>query len=181
MPTKVRENGRKPLLPIARLLAKSRISPNFFTLIGLLITIFAGFLYGKGIFPLAGITLIVAGLFDILDGDIARISNKVTKFGAFLDSTARQNATVKIEDSVPEPASQIMPDLHGLSLRRALRILQPFGCRVMIEGSGMVKYQHPKAGSIIVGDECVLMARDRSEKLENKQEERSMYKLRSIE
>lgn len=87
MPTRIRENGRKPLLPIARLLAKSRISPNLFTLIGFIITIFAGFLYGKGAFLFAGITLIVAGLFDILDGDIARISKKVTKFGAFLDST----------------------------------------------------------------------------------------------
>jgi len=87
MPTRIRENGRKPLLPIARLLAKSRISPNFFTLIGFIITIFAGFLYGKGIFLLAGITLIVAGLFDILNGDIARISKRATKFGAFLDST----------------------------------------------------------------------------------------------
>ncbi|MCK5194753.1 MAG: PASTA domain-containing protein, partial [Desulfobulbaceae bacterium] len=77
---------------------------------------------------------------------------------------ARQNTTVKIENSAPESASQIMPDLHGLSLRRALRILQPFGCRVTIEGSGTVQSQHPMPGSKIVGDECVLSARDRSEK-----------------
>ncbi|NOR10925.1 MAG: PASTA domain-containing protein [Desulfovibrionaceae bacterium] len=79
---------------------------------------------------------------------------------------ARQNTTVKIENNAPKSASQIMPDLHGLSLRRALRILQPFGCRVTIEGSGTVQSQHPKPGSKIVGDECVLSARDRSEKSE---------------
>jgi len=87
MPTRIRENGRKLLLPITKLLARLKISPNFFTLIGFIITIVAGLLYGKGIFLLAGITLIVAGLFDILDGEIARISEGETKFGAFLDST----------------------------------------------------------------------------------------------
>lgn len=84
---------------------------------------------------------------------------------------ARKNATVTIGNSALEPESQVMPDLHGLSLRRALRILQPFGCRVMIEGSGTVKYQHPKPGSAIVDDECVLMARDKSEKLDKQQEQ----------
>lgn len=83
---------------------------------------------------------------------------------------AMQDATAKTEDSVPEPESQVMPDLHGLSLRRALRLLQPFGCRVMIEGSGTVKYQHPMPGSKIVGDECVLMARDKNEKSDKEKE-----------
>jgi hypothetical protein len=82
----------------------------------------------------------------------------------FASTEAMQNVTGKVGDSAPEPVSQVMPDLQGLSLRRALRLLQSFGCKVMIEGSGMVKYQHPKAGSKIVGGECVLMARDKSEK-----------------
>jgi hypothetical protein len=84
---------------------------------------------------------------------------------------AMQNVMVEIRESASEPVSLIMPDLHGLSLRRALRLLQPFGCKVMIEGSGTVKSQHPEAGSKIVGAECVLMARDKSQTSDKQQEQ----------
>ena len=81
-----------------------------------------------------------------------------------------QSGQLQFEDSQVETADQIMPDVQGMSLRKALRVLQTFGCRVMIEGSGTVKYQHPKPGSKIAGGECVLMARDQSEKTVEKQQ-----------
>jgi CDP-diacylglycerol--glycerol-3-phosphate 3-phosphatidyltransferase len=40
-----------------------------------------------GYFALGGALIIVAGLFDSLDGTLARLTNRVTAFGAFLDST----------------------------------------------------------------------------------------------
>jgi CDP-diacylglycerol--glycerol-3-phosphate 3-phosphatidyltransferase len=88
----IKNKGRGILLPIARLLARKDISPNWLTLIGLSITVVSAFLYGKGLFPLAGIILLVSGLFDVLDGDVARLSGKVTKSGAFLDSTTDRYA-----------------------------------------------------------------------------------------
>lgn len=76
---------------------------------------------------------------------------------------ARQRLDDTRTDTEPEPGRQVMPDLRGLSLRRALRILQAFGCRVIIEGSGSVVRQHPEAGSTLASDQCVLMARDKKQ------------------
>ena len=46
-----------------------------------------GLLFGFGRFFWAGIVLIVANLFDMLDGQVARLSGRVTSFGGFLDSS----------------------------------------------------------------------------------------------
>ncbi len=61
--------------------------PNFLTLIGLCINIWAACLYGFGHFFYAGLVLILANIFDMLDGRVARQTGRVTKFGAFLDSS----------------------------------------------------------------------------------------------
>ena len=61
--------------------------PNLLTLIGLFINIFAAVLYGFGEFFYAGLVMIFANIFDMLDGRVARLTGRVTKFGSFLDST----------------------------------------------------------------------------------------------
>jgi CDP-diacylglycerol--glycerol-3-phosphate 3-phosphatidyltransferase len=71
---------------IVRALARSRISPNGLTFTGLLINIGCAFLYGYGRFFLAGLLMILANLFDMVDGRVARLRNRVTRFGAFFDS-----------------------------------------------------------------------------------------------
>jgi CDP-diacylglycerol--glycerol-3-phosphate 3-phosphatidyltransferase len=64
-----------------------RISPNFLTVTGVAINVGCGLLFGFGHFFWAGIILIVANLFDMLDGQVARLSGRVTRFGGFLDSS----------------------------------------------------------------------------------------------
>ena len=64
-----------------------RINPNLLTVIGVAINIGCGLLFGFGYFFWAGIILIVANLFDMLDGQVARLSGRVTRFGGFLDSS----------------------------------------------------------------------------------------------
>lgn len=68
-------------------LATAGVHPNILTAIGVCINIGCGVLFGVGEFFWAGIVLIVANLFDMLDGNVARVSGNVTKFGGFLDST----------------------------------------------------------------------------------------------
>lgn len=68
-------------------LANAGVHPNILTAIGVTINIGCGVLFGLGYFFWAGIVLIVANLFDMLDGNVARLSGNVTKFGGFLDST----------------------------------------------------------------------------------------------
>ncbi|RKZ02904.1 MAG: CDP-alcohol phosphatidyltransferase family protein [Candidatus Hydrothermota bacterium] len=79
-------NGRKIIRPIVNVCVKLGIHPNYITLIGFLITIFAGFLYAGGYFRLAALLLLIAGVLDAVDGDVARLTGKKSSFGALLDS-----------------------------------------------------------------------------------------------
>jgi len=67
-------------------LALSKIHPNVLTAIGLVINIGAAFLLAAGQFRWAGVVIIGAGLFDMVDGRVARETNRVTRFGGFFDS-----------------------------------------------------------------------------------------------
>src|SRR5215831_13460314 len=72
---------------IVRLIARLDPNPNLLSVIGLGINIFAAILYGTGRFFYAGLVMIFANIFDMLDGRVARLTNRVTRFGAFLDSS----------------------------------------------------------------------------------------------
>jgi CDP-diacylglycerol--glycerol-3-phosphate 3-phosphatidyltransferase len=78
--------GKQIVDSIVEGLAMLRVHPNILTLIGLLINIFAMVLFAKGIFLWAGVVIVVAGIFDMVDGEVARRTKRVTKFGAFFDS-----------------------------------------------------------------------------------------------
>ncbi|MFC2045834.1 CDP-alcohol phosphatidyltransferase family protein [Chloroflexota bacterium] len=73
--------------PIVRLLARTNITPSILTWLGFAITIGAAVLISTGWLLIAGIVVLVAGFFDMLDGALARYTNQVTRYGAFLDST----------------------------------------------------------------------------------------------
>jgi CDP-diacylglycerol--glycerol-3-phosphate 3-phosphatidyltransferase len=61
-------------------------NPNLFTFTGFLATLAASFLILKGFWFFAGLTIILSGFFDLLDGVVARRLGKVTAWGGFLDS-----------------------------------------------------------------------------------------------
>jgi CDP-diacylglycerol--glycerol-3-phosphate 3-phosphatidyltransferase len=71
---------------IVRGLALSKIHPNVLTFLGLVINIAAAALLAVGRFRVAGAVIIGAGLFDMVDGRVARETNRVTRFGGFFDS-----------------------------------------------------------------------------------------------
>jgi len=74
--------------PIVRILSKSGITPNVLTFINLALNIVAAYVITTGHFLLGGVLVLVAGLFDLLDGALARFTKQTTKFGAILDSVA---------------------------------------------------------------------------------------------
>jgi len=74
--------------PIVGILSKSGITPNGLTLINLALNIAAACIIATGHFIIGGILVLVAGLFDILDGALARFIKQTTRFGAILDSVA---------------------------------------------------------------------------------------------
>jgi CDP-diacylglycerol--glycerol-3-phosphate 3-phosphatidyltransferase len=72
--------------PAAKLLAKTPLTPNALTWLGFGITVVAAVLVATGN-PLAGgLVVLFAGFFDMLDGALARITDRVTRFGGVLDS-----------------------------------------------------------------------------------------------
>ncbi len=74
--------------PVVRILSKSGITPNALTFINLALNIVAAYFIATGHFLLGGVLVLVAGLFDLLDGALARFTKQTTRFGAILDSVA---------------------------------------------------------------------------------------------
>ena len=82
--------GTVCMLPMRAIIAASvalRIHPNTLTLIGVLINIAAAVALGLNHFVMAGVIMLVANIFDFIDGKVAHITNTVSRFGAFWDST----------------------------------------------------------------------------------------------
>src|ERR1700741_2407769 len=81
--------GTVCMFPLRAIIAASialRIHPNTLTLIGVLINVAAAWALGRDRFLLAGVIMIVANIFDFIDGKVAHITNTVSRFGAFWDS-----------------------------------------------------------------------------------------------
>ncbi len=72
---------------MVRVLSSLGVHPNILTTIGVTINVMCGVLFGLGEFFWAGVVLIIANLFDMLDGNVARLSGNTSRFGSFLDST----------------------------------------------------------------------------------------------
>src|SRR5437879_10681485 len=86
---------------IVRWLALSRINPNVLTFMGLLVNTWAAVLFGSAnasnqrrMFIYAGLVIIFSGFFDLVDGQVARATNRVTSFGAFFYSVFNGFAAV---------------------------------------------------------------------------------------
>ncbi|MFO1350924.1 MAG: CDP-alcohol phosphatidyltransferase family protein [Gammaproteobacteria bacterium] len=78
---------RQALMPFVRLLVQFRISPNQLSVVGVLMAACAAAFLIAG-YPIAAGTLYLFGsTLDMLDGALARLDNRATAFGAFLDST----------------------------------------------------------------------------------------------
>ena len=72
--------------PIVKFLMFLRLTPNTLTLIGLTVACLSAYLASIGLLLPSGLVLIASGMFDLLDGSLARATNQATKFGALLDS-----------------------------------------------------------------------------------------------
>jgi len=73
--------------PLTRVLAYYRIPPNAVTIGGFILSIVSAYFYTRGLFLIGGIVLLLSGLLDMIDGELSRLLNLETRFGAFLDST----------------------------------------------------------------------------------------------
>ncbi|HXZ99713.1 MAG TPA: CDP-alcohol phosphatidyltransferase family protein [Candidatus Binatia bacterium] len=103
------------------------VTPNILTLSGLVVTVVAAVLVSVGWLLAGGLVLLFAGVFDILDGAVARVSGKVRPYGAFLDSTTDRYAEVVtyaalLYHFVSHPGNQLAAMLVVLSLGGSLLV-----------------------------------------------------------
>ena len=70
----------------AQIFVRTPITPNMLTLFGFVLNVAVAALLATGHLVAGGVMMIVAGLFDLLDGALAKITNRTSEFGAFLDS-----------------------------------------------------------------------------------------------
>ena len=85
----LREVLRPTLEKIGKGFASTGLSPNFWTVIGLVFAIASALIYGLGIeygLIIGGVLLLISGFFDMVDGQVARITGKTTQKGGYLDS-----------------------------------------------------------------------------------------------
>ena len=90
----------KPTLEkIGKIFASTGLSPNFWTMVGFVFAIISALVYGLGLefgLIIGGILLLVSGFFDMVDGQVARVTGKTSQKGSYLDSMFDKIAEVAI-------------------------------------------------------------------------------------
>lgn len=83
----VRAWAQTTMEALVRPLARLGVQPNTITTLGFLLSLVAAAAVWQGVWPWAGVLVLVASAFDMVDGALARVSDRGTTFGAFFDST----------------------------------------------------------------------------------------------
>jgi len=79
---------------IGKVLGKTGLSPNFFTFLILVFGFIAAYFIYLGFFKLAIFFILISGLFDFIDGAVAKVNKKETKFGALFDSVSDKTSEI---------------------------------------------------------------------------------------
>ena len=137
--------------PVARALLGARIRPNQLTVLGLFCSAASAAAFAFGRQRWGGVLLALAGICDILDGALARVSGQVSPFGAFLDSVLDRYSDLLV-----------LAGLVFLYVRfgRAMDVVATLAALV---GTVMVSYIRARAES--VGVECKVGLMERGERL----------------
>ena len=133
---------RKFSRPIARFLAKFNVNPTLITFIATFVGLFSGYLIAMGEIYKGVVVLFVSQILDRVDGDLARITNRVTKVGGFLDRVFDRFVDAAIIMGI---IALSPPDLwlvgtlaivgsFGVSMSRAMAEAEGAVCKVVIGG-----------------------------------------------
>ena len=147
----------------AQIFVKTPITPNMLTLFGLVLNGVVAVLLATGHLVAGGVVMIFAGLFDMLDGALAKITERVSDFGAFLDSVVdRYSEAVVLLGLLLYYYSQ--PPGNGDSTNS---YWLPFDAKVVnivliyaiLFGSMMISYARARAGALKIRNEVGILAR----------------------
>ena len=132
----VRKYSQRFLEPVANFISATKISPNAITIIGFLLMIIVAFVLAKGDFLWGGILITAFALFDALDGTLARMTKRTSRFGAFLDSTL---------DRYAEAIIYLGLFIYYINQNQTLELILIY---VTVVGSLMVSYARARAEGI---------------------------------
>lgn len=130
----VADRVRERVLRLGALLARTGLTPNQLTVMGLVLNGVVGWVAAEGRLQLAGVLLIVAGAFDMLDGAVARATGRVTRFGGVLDSVLDRYAE-----------AFVLGGLLVWIVRTELGAVPVLLCYATIVGSILVSYVRARA------------------------------------
>ncbi|OGO17509.1 MAG: CDP-alcohol phosphatidyltransferase [Chloroflexi bacterium RBG_16_50_11] len=141
--------------PIIRIISRTPLTPNILTWAGFGITVIAGVLVVTEYWLAAGIVVLVSGLFDMLDGALARNTGQTTRFGAILDSTLDRvsEAILLLTLLAVFTRNQMVPEsiLSGVALVGSLLVSY---IRARMEGLGI----ECKAGLFTRPERVIILA-----------------------
>jgi len=128
-----RDRSKGLVMRAAGLVSRTGISPTGLTIAGFIFNLGVAYVLAQGQFQLGGVLVLIAGLFDTLDGAVARATGRVTRFGGFIDSTL---------DRLSEGAVYF-----GLLYHYAQQgwIVEPLLIYLTLVGSFMVSYTRARA------------------------------------
>jgi len=144
--------------PVINFFIKRRLNPNHFTTLGLILSIPTAYLFGIGYHRIAGVIMLISGTFDIIDGKVARATNRTTKFGALYDSTLDRYSEVMIFFGL---AYFFIVEWSKTGSNLAL--ITATAVSVAIGGSVMTSYVRARAEGL--GLECKIGIMQRSERV----------------
>src|SRR5579883_862692 len=156
---RIQQQARHLVTLIIKPLARSGVTPNMLTGIGLLLSVVTALVIAQGYIFLGGLLVLFAGIFDMFDGAMARVSDAATTFGAFLDSTLDRYSEgiilfVLLYYALQHPGLQdaLWPAPH----EQTWMILFTF---IAVVGSLMVSYTKARAEGLGIECKTGLLAR----------------------
>ena len=139
------------IAPLVRLLIRANITPNAITLAGVAVTALGAILMVLDQVRLAGLLILMGGLCDSLDGEVARAANRTGAYGTFFDATM---------DRYSEIFLFLGLQIHMLLIHAHLMAIAAF---LALAGALMVSYVRARAES--VGYACRSGAFQRPERI----------------
>lgn len=143
--------------PFVSLLVKLKIHPNILTALSLLFSLVAAVYYARGAIAFAGFLFLVGGLFDMVDGAVARRAHQESVFGAFFDSVLDRFTEIAVFTGILVHFyfhSVFQPVWLGIAIIAIL---------LSVSGSLMVSYTRARAEGL--GLECKVGMLQRPERL----------------
>ena len=137
------ERARSLAAPLVTMLARAGVTPTAVTMVGLVLHVLVGVLIGTGRLVSAGALLLLAAICDGLDGALARQTGRVSRFGAFLDSTV---------DRIDETA--VLAGLSAYFFRSGIPEGGTWGVVVLVALGGSLITSYARARAEGLGLEC---------------------------